>query len=221
MRVVLVEDEPLLRNLLADNLAESGGVEVMATYRDGMQALAVGAEGVDVAIIDIDLGHGPDGLEVARSWRDRWPGLAVVFLSNLRDPGLLLELPDPGSIAVGDRGGMAFLHKRSASTVGVLVDTVRQAAAGDIVIDPVLMADLPDTGVGIDALTPHQVRILEAIATGASNRTIADNLGVTPKSVENATASALRTLGIDGTDPRINVRVTAALTYLRLRYRGM
>lgn len=220
MRIVLIEDEPLLRDLLADNLAEAGDVEVVATYRDGAQALAAGAEGVDVAIIDIDLGHGPDGLEVARTWRDRWPGLGVVFLSNLRDPGLLLEMPDPSSGSVGSRGGMAYLHKRSASTVGVLVDAVTQAAVGDIVIDPVLMADLPDAGVGIDSLTPHQVRILEAIATGASNRRIADDLGISSKSVENATASALRTLGIDGTDTRINVRVTAALTYLRLRYRG-
>lgn len=217
MNLVLVEDEPLLRDLLAENLAESGEHRVIATFGDGAAALAFEPFSVDVAVIDIDLGAGPDGLEVARRWRATSPSLAVVFLSNLRSPGLLLELPEGGF----GSGGIAYLHKRSATSVRVLVDTIALAAGGEVLIDPVLLEALPETGVGLDALTPHQRRILEAISTGASNRSIADALGIPVKSVENATASALRALGIDGTDPGINVRVVAALTYLRLRYGGI
>jgi len=216
MNLVLVEDEPLLRDLLAENLADPGDHTVIATFADGAAALRYGPSSVDVAVIDIDLGAGPDGLEVARRWRAIRPSLAVVFLSNLRSPGLLLELPEVRS----GSGGIAYLHKRSATSVRLLLDTIALAASGEVLIDPVLLEPLPESGAGLDALTPHQRRILEAIATGASNRSIADALGIPVKSVENATASALRTLGIDGADPAINVRVVAALTYLRLRYGG-
>lgn len=72
---------------------------------------------------------------------------------------------------------------------------------------------------GLALLSAHQQRILRSIASGASNKKIAADLGVSVKSVENATASALRALGIDGTDDDVNVRVMAAVTYLRLSAR--
>ncbi|MCF8527542.1 MAG: response regulator transcription factor [Candidatus Nanopelagicales bacterium] len=210
MRLILVEDEPLLRELLAENLGESGEHELVAVFRDGASALAAQVP-ADVAIVDIDLGEGPDGIAVAARWRAVDPTLAIVFLSNLRDPAVLLEVPHDSSV-----GGLAYLHKRSATSMTVLVDTIARAARGEVVIDPVLSRDIPVTSGGLEALTAHQRRILQLIASGSSNRAIADSLGVPVKSVENATAGALRSLGIDGADPSINVRVVASLTYLSL-----
>ncbi len=79
---------------------------------------------------------------------------------------------------------------------------------------------LPAASAGLAGLTAHQQRILREIATGASNKKIAADLVVSVQSVENATASALRALGIDGTDHEVNVRVMAPLTYLRLSTQG-
>jgi len=212
LRIGIVEDEPLLLQLLADNLQECMEHSVVATYRDGNSALTRRHPQLDVAVVDIDLGPGPDGIEVARAWRERQPSLGVVFLSHLRDPAILMEIGD-------DAGGLAYLHKRSATSVDVLVSAIEAVARGEVLIDPVLTEDQPAVGGSLADLTAHQRRILQAIAGGASNRSISESLGIPVKSVENATAGALRTLGIDGHDPHINVRVMAALAYLRLRQR--
>ena len=97
-----------------------------------------------------------------------------------------------------------------------LLACIRAASAGEVMVDASITASLPKSSATLDELTAHQQRILAAVATGASNRKIAADLGIQVKSVENATALALRNLGIDGTDVEVNVRVMAALTYLRL-----
>lgn len=211
LTVALVEDEPLFAELLAENLATVPGIAVRAVFGSGAAATKwPDVTAIDVAVLDIDLGPGPDGLDVARAWRRRHPRLAVVFLSNVRDPAVMVLL------AEGSRGGVGYVHKRTAASAEHLVRAIESAARGEARVDPAVLAGLPPTGVGLDVLTPHQQRILKLIATGASNRLIAVQLAVSVKSVENATTGALRALGIDGTDPDVNVRVLASLAYLRL-----
>jgi DNA-binding NarL/FixJ family response regulator len=209
--VALVEDEPLLRQLLSEGLAASGRVRVRGAFSDGSAALKYSSVShIDVGILDIDLGLPPDGLEVAASWRARNPDMGIVFLTNLRDPAVLLSLPELG------REGTVYMHKRSAASKSQVMRAIDVAARGDVMIDPVFTESTPVVSHSLDALTPHQQRILKGIARGDSNRRIALDLDLSLKSVENATTNALRALGIDGQDADINVRVVAALTYLRL-----
>lgn len=205
IRTVLVEDEPLLAGLLAESLMGSEA-NVSAVCHSGKEALTrINPQEIDVAVIDIDLGPGPDGVDVARQWRQTHPGLGLVFMTNVVEPGALL---------LG--GGLAYLPKRRATSVASLLACIRAASAGEVMVDASITASLPKSSATLDELTAHQQRILAAVATGASNRKIAADLGIPVKSVENATALALRNLGIDGTDVEVNVRVMAALTYLRL-----
>lgn len=208
--VVVVEDEPLLAELLTESLRSQSDVQAL-DYRDcGTRALQeIDPRELDAAVLDIDLGSGPDGVDVATAWREANPGLGLVFMTHLIEPAALL---------LG--GGLAYLPKRRATSVDALVECVRVSAAGGVMVDPQITDSLPAASAGLAALTAHQQRILREIATGASNKKIAADLGINVKSVENATASALRTLGIDGTDENVSVRVLAALTYLGIRTRN-
>ncbi len=206
IRTVVVEDEPLLAELLTESLRKHAGIQVRDFVCTGRQALAeVDPLEIDAAVLDIDLGPGPDGVEVATSWRKSNPNMGVVFMTHLVEPGALL---------LG--GGLAYLPKRRATSIEFLVECVHVSASGGVMVDPQITDSLPAVSAGLAQLSPHQQRILRAIATGASNKKIAADLGINVKSVENATASALRALGIDGTDEAVSVRVLAALTYLRL-----
>ncbi len=209
IRAVIVEDEPLLAELLVDSLRDHAEVNVVASVRSGREALAlVEPQKIDVAVVDIDLGPGPDGVEVARTWRQVNPSVGLVFMTHLIEPTALL---------LG--GGLAYLPKRRATSIDALVMCMQAAVAGEVMVDTEIAASLSASAPGLALLSAHQQRILRSIASGASNKKIATDLGVSVKSVENATASALRALGIDGTDDDVNVRVMAAVTYLRLAAR--
>jgi DNA-binding NarL/FixJ family response regulator len=209
IRAVIVEDEPLLAELLVDSLRDHAEVNVVASVRSGREALAlVEPQNIDVAVVDIDLGPGPDGVEVARTWRQVNPSVGLVFMTHLIEPTALL---------LGR--GLAYLPKRRATSIDALVMCMQAAVAGEVMVDTEIAASLSASAPGLALLSAHQQRILRSIASGASNKKIAADLGVSVKSVENATASALRALGIDGTDDDVNVRVMAALTYLRLAAR--
>jgi DNA-binding NarL/FixJ family response regulator len=209
IRAVIVEDEPLLAELLVDSLRDHAEVNVVASVRSGREALAlVEPQNIDVAVVDIDLGPGPDGVEVARTWRQVNPSVGLVFMTHLIEPTALL---------LGR--GLAYLPKRRATSIDALVMCMQAAVAGEVMVDTEIAASLSASAPGLALLSAHQQRILRSIASGASNKKIAADLGVSVKSVENATASALRALGIDGTDDEVNVRVMAALTYLRLAAR--
>lgn len=210
IRVVVVEDEPLLAELLTESLRSQSDIHALDYQDCGTRALQeIDPRELDAAVLDIDLGSGPDGVEVAAAWREANPGLGLVFMTHLIEPAALL---------LG--GGLAYLPKRRATSVDALVECVRVSAAGGVMVDAEISNSLASAPVGLAALSAHQQRILREIATGASNKKIAADLAVSVKSVENATASALRALGIDGTDDEVNVRVLAALTYLRLSTQG-
>jgi len=209
LSIAIVEDEPLFADLVAQSLSSSNEFSKITVLRTATQALAFDPD-ADIAVIDIDLGGQVDGVEIVHKWRNTNPHIGVVFLSNLKDPSVLLMIPEVSGV------GMAYLHKRTAVGINRLIEVIMAVARGEVMIDSVLTEELFDSHSPQFNLTPHQERILRLIATGASNKKISDELGIPIKSVENATAGALRSMGIDGADPEINVRVTAAMTYIRL-----
>ncbi|HEX6972223.1 MAG TPA: response regulator transcription factor, partial [Limnochordia bacterium] len=163
----------------------------------------------DVAIVDIQLGGGVNGLELGLRLREPLPELGVVLLSNHLDPALLTAIPDD------EMRGWGYLLKRSVRDLATLERAVEGVFSGLVVLDPRLTHLSPPPAQGdLSRLSPHQLQVLELLAQGFSNAAIAQQLGATTKSVENQVSAIYRELDIDGTDRSTHPRVLAVLRYL-------
>jgi DNA-binding NarL/FixJ family response regulator len=215
MRVVLADDETLLREGLARLLTEAG-FEVAGTARDG-QALVrmVEARRPELVVTDIKMppDHREEGLDAAAEIRRRFPDVGVLVLSHYLESryamSLLEELPE--------RSG--YLLKDRVSELGVLTDALRRIGDGECVIDPTIVARLirHRRNVGpLSLLTARERDVLELMAEGHSNQGICERLVLSPKTVEGHVNNLFRKLDI-GDAPTSHRRVTAVLTFLRTR----
>jgi DNA-binding NarL/FixJ family response regulator len=211
VKIVLVEDEPLYRDLLRIALTQRPGIEVLAAYSDGDSALAaIPALQPDVAMLDIDLRSSMNGVQLGILLRKQLPDLGVVLLSNHGDPEFVASLP--GEVLAG----WSYLLKKSVNDVDVLGRAIAGAASKLTVLDPQLVAGMRNRHGGLLArLTPRQRDILELIAQGFNNAAIAERLILAEKSVENQINLLYQQLDIDrSTVAAIQPRVKAVLIYL-------
>lgn len=212
LRVAVVEDEPLYRDLLVTGLiAKLPAVEVIGHYATGEELLrAMQGQKVDVLLADVDLGPGLDGTQVGIMLRRSHPGVGVVLLSNLAMPGLLAALP------ADVRGGWSYLLKTSVADLDQLALALRESATGGMVIDAALTRTLVASAGGpLVSLTPRQADILERMANGWSNRRIAEDLTLSVRTVESVISGLFSTLGIPSDVEGYNARVACVLLYLR------
>jgi DNA-binding NarL/FixJ family response regulator len=220
MNVVIVEDQPLFLDAIAEALA-SRSVHVAARAATVDEAVhAVDESAPDAALLDIRMPptYTDEGLQVAEELRRRYPDVALLVLSSYAEVEYaerLLNL-DEHSRAVG------YLLKERVGTVGDLIDALHRVVAGDVVIDPSIIDRLMARRRRhdpIETLTPHERRILSLVAEGRSNLGIAQHLGCQISTVEkhlSAITGKLGLLGIDRRDRRgVNVRVLATLEFLR------
>ena len=213
MRVVLADDQALLRESLAEALA-ARGIEVVGQAEDVSELLAlVERARPDVAIVDIRMPptHTVEGLEAASTIRRTWPGVAVLLLSHHVETAIAADL------LRDDPRGLGYLLKDRVSRIDVLVDAIERLAAGGVVIDPAIVSLLLGRRRAhdpLDELTPREREVLAQMAEGRSNRGIAAQLGIEEKTVEYHVTQILGKLGIEavGTDHR---RVLAVITWLR------
>lgn len=210
LRLIVVEDESLFRDLLITGLvARVPDALVVAQFSTAEQAMDDGVE-ADVLLTDIDLGDGMDGLKLGIAMRRRKRVRGVTLLSNLAMPGLLTEIP------LEVRGGWSYLLKTSVADLQQLALAIRGCAAGDVVVDSALTAALvPSQDSPLSALTPRQLEVLSLMANGWSNKRIAEELHVSVRTVESAISDILSALGIAGSAADINARVACVLVYLR------
>jgi DNA-binding NarL/FixJ family response regulator len=215
LRVALLEDEHLFRQLLSAALARHPGLHMTGDFAESRELLHhLQPHPPDVVILDLVLGEmdtasGIDGFAVGSRIRQIFPQCGIVLLSNHADPSVITRLPD------ADASGWAYLLKRRVDRIDTLVDAIHAVARGDVMIDPVLIDAAPPPPGNVD-LTPHQMRVLSLLASGLSNSAIAAELGVTAKSVEHAIGGTLQSLDISAQDPTVNARVVAAMNYLRI-----
>jgi DNA-binding NarL/FixJ family response regulator len=208
LRVAVVEDQPLYREMLARSLAADGRMSVVAAVGSVAEAREALPPGVaDVAILDIDLPDG-NGIALGVQLRREQPGIGILLLSAHDAMDLLLDLPRDVS------KGWCYLSKTSSTSEELLADAVRAAAQSRTVLDPTLLARMrPRRGSAVAGLTDRQFEVLRLLGQGLSNAGIALRLHITEKSVQNHVNAIYAVLGIDA-DRDHNARVRATLRLL-------
>ncbi|WP_405557168.1 response regulator transcription factor [Streptomyces canus] len=211
MRVVIAEDNALLREGLV-LLLTSSGHEVVAVVGTGPDILpAVLEHRPDVAVLDVRMppGFRDEGLRAALEARERIPGLPVLVLSQYVEESYAAELLGGGSSGVG------YLLKDRVGRVDEFLDALERVAAGGTALDPEVVTELltrrRDTP--LDSLTPREREVLELMAEGHDNTTIAKALVVTERSVSKHIGNVFLKLGLPPSDSG-HRRVLAVLAYL-------
>jgi DNA-binding NarL/FixJ family response regulator len=218
VRVVLAEDNLLMRAGIERVLLAAGDVEVVAAVGDlGDLERAISEHEPAVVVTDIRMPPtGTDeGIRVASTLRAERPDVGVVVLSQHEEPAYALALLEEGS------GGRAYLLKDRVAEADDLVDAVRQVAAGGSVIDPrvvegLVSANRTSRRSEVDRLTPREQEVLGEIAQGKSNAAIAAALFLSERAVEKHTNSIFSKLALTE-EPDVNRRVKAVLMYLDAR----
>lgn len=211
LRLAIVEDEPLFRELLKSALERTGEFSVVGLFGD-FETARQGALSLvpHVVLLDIDLGDNKNGVALGLELRRHLPQLGIVLLSNHRVPSALSAIP------FGKEGGWCYLLKDTVQDLETLRRTLHGAAQGMVILDPeIVSAAQVKKESGLSQLTPRQYQILQLMAQGLTNQGIASELSVSVKSVENHINQLYRELGIDRNDRRIQPRVQSVIQYIK------
>ena len=212
MRIVIAEDDPLLREGVA-LLLRAESLDVVATT-DGPDSFlkAVDAHHPDVAIVDVRMPptHTDEGIVAAVEARRRQPGLAVLVLSAYVEQAFATELLTGGANRLG------YLLKERVGRVEQFLEALHRVAGGGTAIDPDIVGQLltrtrPDTA--LERLSPREGDVLALMAEGLGNAAIAERLFVTEGAVHKHIRSIFAKLDLAPTD-RADRRVTAVLRHL-------
>jgi serine/threonine-protein kinase len=213
LRVVIAEDTVLLREGLRRVLTDAG-LDVAGTAADADQLLKlVQALSPDVVLTDIRMPptQTTEGLQAALEIRRRWPGTAVIVVSQHVETEHLFEL------LAGDPRGIGYVLKERVADIAQFAAAIHRVAAGESVIDPQVVSRLvarPRRDSPLETLTDRELAVLAQMAEGRSNQAIASQLYMSPKTVETHVGNMFAKLGLlpAAEDHR---RVLAVLTYLR------
>jgi DNA-binding NarL/FixJ family response regulator len=211
LRVVIADDNALLREGIASLLIEAGHEVVGRAVDADDLRLKVRSYAPDIAIVDVRMppGNADDGIVAAADIRRAHPSVAVLVLSQHLEPTYMLEL------VAGDAAGVGYLLKDRVRDVAEFVDAVERVAAGGTAFDP----DVVKVLVGghrhsaLDDLTDREREVLSLIAEGRSNRAIGKLLFLSSRAVERDVQAIFRKLGLPDSEDD-NRRVLAVLALL-------
>ncbi|MFI6943857.1 response regulator [Streptomyces sp. NPDC050418] len=185
LRVLLADDEHLIRGALAALLALEDDLTVVAEAASGPEALAmVLAHRPDVAVLDLQM-PGADGVSVATSIRRELPSCQTMIVTSHGRPGHLKR-----ALEAGVRG---FVPKTVSAQR--LAEIIRTVHAGNRYVDPELAADA--ISAGDSPLTAREAEVLELAADGAPVSEIAERAALSPGTVRNYLSSAVSKLGVE------------------------
>jgi two-component system response regulator DesR len=183
IRVLLADDEHLIRSALATLLGLEADVDVVAQAASGDEALAMARlHEPDVAVLDLQM-PGQDGIAVAEQLRDLLPTCATMIVTSHGRPGHLKR-----ALGAGVRG---FLPKTVSADV--LATVVRTVHGGGRYVDPELAAEA--ISAGDSPLTSREADVLELASGGAPVEEIAERAALSPGTVRNYLSSAASKLG--------------------------
>ena len=199
LKVAVVEDDDFMRAILAKSL-DQDGIEVAFTASSATEAITLAAkQTINVALLDLHLGKGPNGIDLAQQLRKQNPGVGIVFLTSFDDPRLLIA----GSTLPA---GAIYLIKKQVSDIQLLTNALFQAAIGKI--------PKKETDGVFGKFTDTQIETIRLVALGYSNAEIAKLRHITPGSVENSVSRLAKTLGLDK-DLAKNQRVHIARVFFK------
>ena len=179
IRLLLADDQALVRGALAALLEMEGDLEVAAQLADGTEvAETVARERVDVALLDIEM-PGLDGIEAARAIAAGGTGCRSLIVTTFGRPGYLRRALEAGA--------SGFVVKDTPAEQ--LAEAVRAVHAGDRVVDPSLAAETLISGA--NPLTDRERDVLRAALNGSSVRQIAATLFLSPGTVRNHLSSTI------------------------------
>lgn len=201
--VLVVENEDFLRSLIAQSLEAQGFV--VETAPNALQAKKIISKvDPDVAVLDIDLGEGPTGLDFAAQLAITSPEVGIVFLTDLPDSRFARDEQEV-------KENQAYLNKRLLQSPEALSDAINAVLYEEGVTD--FRHDLNEDRPLIQ-LTRVQLEILKLIAEGKTNQQIADARDRSIGATESAITRTLESLGINR-DSDVNVRVEAVRAYFQ------
>ena len=201
--IVVVENESLLRDLIARSL-EAAGFDVSTAANAADAKRAVKATDPDVCVVDIELGPGPNGFDFAEYLSREAQDVGVVFLTNLPDPRFANR--DSKSISQNQ----AYLRKSQLVDSKELIEAVN-AVLREQDVDK-FRHDQNQTRP-LAELSRRQISVLKLVAEGQSNNQIAEERGTTVRAVEGMVSRIFQALGVDAQGVG-NARVEATRMYL-------
>jgi DNA-binding NarL/FixJ family response regulator len=213
MRIAIAEDSGLFRSSLA-LLLEASGAQVTGSVPSGAELLAaIRASPPDAVILDIRMPptFTDEGIRTARELRELYPQTGILVLSTYAETRYAAQLLETVSTGVG------YLLKDNVTDADALMDSLARVAAGETVIDPVIVRRLLQRNRKLskmDALNERERTVLRHMAEGRSNVGIAKELYLSARTVETHVTSVFAKLGLDQSNTENN-RVRAVLAFLR------
>lgn len=216
LRVVIADDNFLVREGIRQLLERPGELDVVAAVADAAELLAaVDRLRPDAVLTDIRMPpeHRMEGIDAAHAIRAAHPGVGVVVLSQHADEGYAFALLRDGS------AGLGYLLKERVSERAELLRALRETAAGRSVVDPTIVDALVGrqarrTTSRLHALNERELHVLGQMAQGRNNAGIADALHLSQSAIEKHIKSIFTKLGL-GAEPQTHRRVSAVLAFLR------
>jgi len=211
--VVIAEDSLLVRDSVSRALSTNADVSVVGVAEDYDSAVElVEKQAPTVLLTDVRMPptSTDEGIRLARWMRTAHPDVGVIVLSNYADPRYASGLLDGGT------AGRGYLLKERLSHFDELGEAVRQVASGGTVLDPLVVEALlaqPRSATILSRLTPREREVLSELATGFSNRTVAQRLVLSQRAVEKHINSIFAKFELT-VDDSVDRRVKAVLMFL-------
>lgn len=212
MRVVIGEDQALLREGLARLFADAGHEVVAAVGNADQLRAAVSEHQPDLAVVDVRMppSFSDEGIRAAHWIRGAHPDVGVLVLSQ--------HIEAAGAVDLVSQSGFGYLLKDRVLEVSEFIEAAERVERGGSALDPDVVATLvsPDAGRGTGDLTPREREVLSLMAEGLTNAGIAGRLVLTERTVESHVRNVFAKLDLPGgqDDHR---RVLAVLSHLSAR----
>ena len=204
IRLVIVDDHPLVRDGLRARLSVVAGLQVIGEAASGAEALALAAiDAPDLMLVDVGM-RGMNGIELATALRERHPTIRVLMLSMFDNREYVLS-----AIRAGARG---YVLKESPTEE--IIAAISAVWAGGNYFSAQVSSVVMHAGSAVPQLTAREHEILLLLAHGRSNKIVARQLDISVRTVETHRLSLRRKLGVDSASELLKIAVTNGWTTL-------